>query len=413
MTTLPLADRLQSNSPDPPSSWLPRSTTPLRITKRESSPQSQPPIQRGLARRQSSSYNHVRNSHLVSKSPFKSQIPTSVASTPSPRRVSGEKRPRPVSMQTHENERPLGFKRRQSKAFQGLLEKEPVTKSPFRRPSQPSEAKPPPLPSTSPARPALVSKRLHGPRTVSNGSTQQRRRRRKTVTWDERCDVVEFDRDEDQLQDDFTVSDSESDTMLNQEYTRSDDSMESDEPDRSDAVCGWLDDGLSDEELLQTPHNSRVLTVNVNANAEGPRTPHNSRLLGVNPDAEDGVPYGRSHHVQRAVAAHHRREDLPFSIQDQSSSPSASPHVPPDATTPEISASPTLQASSDQLISSEHSQEHQQQETEVEQDVRMLPPSPSPARRNKISPRTCPDRDSPIPQFQIRPDSIGTENREY
>src|SRR5258708_6949548 len=80
-------------------------TTPLRIAKRDSSKQGLPIV----ARRSSSSYKHLSNNNLVSKSPFKSQIPApSKPSTSShngitfprstPRKVSGEKRPRPDSM---------------------------------------------------------------------------------------------------------------------------------------------------------------------------------------------------------------------------------------------------------------------------------------------------------------------------
>ena len=249
-----------------------------------------------MARRSSSSYKHVFNNNLVSKSPFKSHIPTPVnrsiprsvattalASPKGPRRVSGEKRPRPDSMvqqaeaENAQRVRELGFKRRQSKAFQGLVEKEPVTKSPFRRivspynipdsaapiaidlpvhskltdedttsmeedendsvkekndqtfdvfssaatlkpslsPSRPvtptftlppaspsSPDKRSPLPSAlqgSPARSSLIQRsRLHGPRSRSlSGSPADSasKERRKTVTFDERCDVVEFDRE--------------------------------------------------------------------------------------------------------------------------------------------------------------------------------------------------------------------------
>jgi len=120
----------------------------------------------------------------------------------------------------NENERPFSFKRerRQSKGYQDLIQKEPVTKSPFRQRTPSAEEQPPTQPrldprisvppappcltaSThtsytnsrmSPGRSSLVSKRMHGPR----GSNTGRRERRKTVTFDERCDVVEFDREE-------------------------------------------------------------------------------------------------------------------------------------------------------------------------------------------------------------------------
>ncbi|KAJ7594637.1 hypothetical protein C8J56DRAFT_444291 [Mycena floridula] len=238
----PLRDRLLSNSPDPVKSSILRESgmgwhsppsapaskeqkansliSPLRIAKRDSpSPlRTQPSV----ARRSSSSYKHVRNNHLVSKSPFKSQIPTPATATPTSsrvptafplqsRRVSGEKRPRPMSMHEQaeaENERPFALKRerRQSKTFQGLIEKEPVTKSPFRRQGA-TTPPPPPLPAStsylspdsripapasiavSPGRSSLVSRRLHGPRLSGTG----KRERRKTVTFNEQMDVIEID----------------------------------------------------------------------------------------------------------------------------------------------------------------------------------------------------------------------------
>ncbi|KAI0629085.1 hypothetical protein C8Q77DRAFT_1144912 [Trametes polyzona] len=211
----PLRDRPQSNSPDPNPA---RPTTPLRISKQRDSPQPDQarsprqtlsPRRPGvtvLARRSSSSYKHVRENQLVTKSPFRSLLPQ-----PSPRRVSGEKRPRPVSMTDQaENEHPLGFKRRQSKGFQGLLQKEPVSKSPFLRNSDSTPPEdddvPPPVPpkprprlvnqhsAPSPSRPSLVTRRLHGPRDAGG-----RRQRRKTVTFHPDCDVFEFSPSENEL----------------------------------------------------------------------------------------------------------------------------------------------------------------------------------------------------------------------
>jgi hypothetical protein len=261
----PLRDRLLSNSPDPIKSSILREsgmgwnsppsiqgsissgssgsiTSPLRIAKRDSPARALP------QRRSSSSYKHVRNNNLVSKSPFKSQIPTPLSTPsrhtpitfPSPRNVSGEKRPRPSSMHEqaeNENERPFSLKRerRQSKGFQGLIQKEPVTKSPFKQRTPSAEEQPPlpplpvprvsipsfvstpkpsslnstvpsPAPATaSPARSSLVSRRMHGPRISGSG----RRERRKTVTFDERCDVVEFDKDEETDEDMYSAEEGE------------------------------------------------------------------------------------------------------------------------------------------------------------------------------------------------------------
>ncbi|OBZ69476.1 Septin ring organizing protein mid2 [Grifola frondosa] len=210
---LPLRDRLQSNSPEPAEDgWLSQTTTPLRIAKRDSP---QPQRESQLARRQSSSYKHVKDHQLVTKSPFRSLIPT-----PSPRRVSCEKRPRPISLQV-ENEHPLGFKRRQSKGFQGLLQKEPVSQSPFKKaPNLLALDDVPPLPPPKvagvsshrvPSSSLLVTKRLHGPRDVGRVPSSSRRARRKTVTFDERCDVVEFDVDDIELDEDTFLSDIDQD----------------------------------------------------------------------------------------------------------------------------------------------------------------------------------------------------------
>uniref|UniRef100_A0A8H7XYL3 Uncharacterized protein n=1 Tax=Psilocybe cubensis TaxID=181762 RepID=A0A8H7XYL3_PSICU len=82
-------------------------TSPLRIAKQDSpSGRVRGPA---VARRTSSSYRYVHNNNLVSNSPFKSLIPTPL--TPSTR-------PPPISFPTRK--------------YLGLIDKEPVTKSPFR-----------------------------------------------------------------------------------------------------------------------------------------------------------------------------------------------------------------------------------------------------------------------------------------
>ena len=141
--------------------------SPLRISKNHPNHATSPPpptsSNNGLkapeakppARRGSYSFKHVLNHNLVSKSPFKSQIPSPVPKGKAPatrdspsinmvRKVSGEKRPRPesfIQQAEAENARTVTemvAKRRRSRAFQGLVEKEPVTKSPFRQVLRPS-----------------------------------------------------------------------------------------------------------------------------------------------------------------------------------------------------------------------------------------------------------------------------------
>ncbi|KAG1877598.1 hypothetical protein DFJ58DRAFT_751930 [Suillus subalutaceus] len=243
--------------------WSNTATTPLRIAKRDSSKPAFPLV----ARRSSSSYRHLRNNNL-SSIPTPSRPSTSAHNnvplpTPPSRRVSGEKRPRPDSMHDQaENERPFTLKRerRQSKVYQGLVEKEPVTKSPFKRPPGTREETPPPVPpkfipvppipepsasrsatppkAITPTRPSLVTKRLHGPRTADQPSLERRRQRRKTVTWDERCDVLEFDCEE-----------GENDPF----YSDEDDygTPDPDHPEQAAVICGSLPSELL--ELVDPP----------------------------------------------------------------------------------------------------------------------------------------------------------------
>ncbi|KAI0349954.1 hypothetical protein OH77DRAFT_1464614 [Trametes cingulata] len=263
---LPLRDRPQSNSPEP---HPPRPTTPLRINKQRDSPQPDKPASPRqalsprrqpaplLARRTSSSYKHVRENQLVTKSPFRSLLPQ-----PSPRRVSGEKRPRPVSMTAQaENDHPLGFKRRQSKGFQGLLQKEPVTKSPFRRGSDSTPPDdpdiPPPVPpkprppmnahhsAPSPSRPSLVTRRLHGPRDAG-----RLRQRRKTVTFDPNCDILEFDVAENELDEDAFYSEDDYGHPSDDDMDGSYDYDSSHQPD--DSITGMVDSML-EETRPETP----------------------------------------------------------------------------------------------------------------------------------------------------------------
>ncbi|KAJ7244180.1 hypothetical protein B0H12DRAFT_1129777 [Mycena haematopus] len=356
----PLRDRFLSNSPrwDENSNILDGPdgrVSPLRISKRDS-PLRRPP-QSEVARRNSSSFKHVRNNNLVSKSPFKSQIPTAATPIarqfPSPaRRVSGEKRPRSQSMHDQaeaENDRPFTYKRerRQSKTFQGLLQKEVVTKSPFRQqedPHLPHEPPPvPPVPPTpsripvpsttapSPGRSSLVSKRMHGPRLSG------RRERRKTVTFDERCDVVEFDRDEEDPSDDSAddYGDGDQDNtpdgsdpffapQQQEQPAPSDSSYESidlseangsllpDTPmplglelDPDASITGLVDAMFAPVSGTSTPPPPQQLGSSHTRTFELPPLDHSEdNDHATDLDTEDGVPFGRSHHAARAAAFH-------------------------------------------------------------------------------------------------------------
>lgn len=429
----PLRDRLQSNSPDTNNEWQSPATTPLRISKRDS------PRGGQLARRQSSSYNHLRKNNLVSKSPFRSQIPTPakpLAVVAPTRRVSGEKRARPPSMHEQaENEHPLGFKRRQSKAFQGLIEKEPVTKSPFRHPpsdevyqespltalptrklrrkapeyDNDDDLPPPPppklpfsphatsspsRPAVSPARPSLVSRRLHGPRDA--GGVYGRRARRKTVTFDETCDVVEYDVEDDEMDDsafDWVTDDDDDENRLDTPLhhdTNPDDSYDGSQA-VEDSITGLVDSMLQDADPHTPP-------------------PQESKALPGDLETEDGIPYGRTHHSERAALARQDYLEEPLKelpLPAPEGALTTPPHSRPG--TPLNSVSPGSHMPLGRSTHSERLKAHKEEQgADIEEDVHMLPPSPSPAKRTGILPIVNSNRDSLVPRFDLNVGRLST-----
>ncbi|KAJ6497737.1 hypothetical protein C8R45DRAFT_1211571 [Mycena sanguinolenta] len=443
----PLRDRFLSNSPR---AWNENSNTgrespdvsPLRIAKRDS-PLRRPP-QSEIARRNSSSFKHVRNNNLVTKSPFKSQIPTAATPTtrqfPSPtRRVSGEKRPRPQSIHDQaeaENDRPFAYKRerRQSKTFQGLLQKEVVTKSPFRQQEGHVSDEPPPIPPVpptpsripvpstagpSPGRSSLVSKRMHGPRLSG------RRERRKTVTFDERCDVVEFDRDEDpsdESADDYGGDGDEDNTPdgsdpffapQQQESAQSDSSYESidlseadgsllpDTPmplalelDADTSISGLVDAMFAPVSATSTPPPQQPQQFGSSHTRTFELPPlHNSQDIdhATDLDTEDGVPFGRSHHAARAAAFHEHAVHPPPVPQPHLTSGGSSSRPLPrpdlravDTTPPRPHAGDNIDHSTPPLGRTTHFERrlaaHEEEYDDVvDADVSHLPGSPSPA----------------------------------
>ena len=404
--------------------------SPLRIAKRDTP--GRKVAATGVARRSSSSYNHMRTNNLVSKSPFRSQIPppTKLTSPPPPiqvpRKASGEKRPRPSSMNDQaENEHPMGFKRRQSKGLQGLYQKEPVTKSPFRRVPDREPKPEPPLPpppridrqsTASPTRPSLVTKRFHGPRMVGFNLGAANRARRKTVTFDERCDVVEFDREEHELEEEedgyHTPRDGEDDGP----YAQVDPDTEN-EPDHGieqedsieqefggsngeDSITGLMDSLIHDSQLGDVPCTP----------------PHNSNF----PDdleTEDGVPLGRTHHADRQAAYHeqlaleeHPKIDMPpperSCIWSSASSSPATPlvnHSPPSNSISTGSGLPLGRTTHPERSATSRVRD------EVDKDVQMLPPSPSPSKvpakaGSRYEEGLIPTFDLPVPRRKCEPD---------
>ncbi|KAJ3808317.1 hypothetical protein F5876DRAFT_46244 [Lentinula aff. lateritia] len=446
-----LRDRLLSNSPDfikssilresnmgwnsPPTSSdntaTSSATSPLRISKRESSPNLRP-TQADLARRSSSSYKHMRNNNLVSKSPFKSQIPT--PSTPSrhtalpvsfpTRRVSGEKRPRPPSMHDeaeNENDRPFALKRerKQSRTFQGLIQKEPVTKSPFRQATSSStdvdlkqrKASPPSRIPThsgaSPVRPSLVTKRMHGPRLSG-----AKRERRKTVTFHENCEVVEFSRDEDESSEVF-----ESDEDDNYGNAAEDEVDFFGEGKNEETPHDSYEDiELSDqepEEQLELDADTSItgLVDEIFAGSHQTSTPprHHPNELPPDLETEDGIPLGRTHHADRVIRYHQEHESHPF-VEPAPHTIVHTPTFPIHATaasSPPSTPSHRNRLSSPPLGRSTHFERLQStriEEEAIDRDVKMLPDSPSPM---KLSSKTHLDEASMeglVPKFEL-PDS--------
>ena len=365
----------------------------------------------------------------------------------------------------NENERPLALKRerKQSKVFQGLIEKEPVTKSPFklqqRTPS--SEVKPPsPLSSVvynrssqrpltpppklqpprtssaspSPARSALVSRRLHGPRL---GPKRQEKR---SVHFKDRCDVLEFDREEEEMNEEDAFqnfSEDERDDFYQGMHEEDDPSRGSSHSDHDhDEVM--LDDTsyesiqLSDQgvnpsvpSLLSDPDASITGIVDemfFSSNAANLvsdtsllsdiSTPPRHFDTPTDLETDDGVPFGRSHHVERFLQHHENgsAQQSPHILQPQFSphasplhhnsphrqSPSnypfnfnlptsASPHGPP-ATPPR--RSPGMRFSTPPLGRSTHlerikkaREEEREVEAEDDIDIDKLPASPSPMKK--------------------------------
>lgn len=503
----PLRDRLLSNSPTadpvkssilresglgwnsvspPPSNHRPSTITPLRISKRDSplrSNQHQHPSQ--IARRSSSTYKRLGNNNLVSKSPFKSQIPTpsskssssapvlppkqlatpsamAFPSSPTPRKVSGEKRPRPASMQEQaENERPFAYKRerRQSKGYQGLIQKEPVTRSPFRasisaKPkASGSEAPLPPLPamptlekerkegSPSPTRSSLVSKRLHGPR-LSGSGVEGRRQRRKTVTFDEQCDVVEFDIEEEGDEDPFLDDDEHGDSVemegemgddgeidledlqMEDEHRQAEHQHEDEDEDeiQHDLHNAHPEDSFESIQLGGEADDSITGMVNSmlhNANPSRMSTPPLTPSLPVDlsADAEDGIPYGRTHHSERVRNRESARSPPPRTSSPKQSYPFHSPSPTGDPATPPSHrriASPLSGGSPISNLSPgshiplgrsthiERARADRQVDEEMEEDMGKLPPSPSPMKGVAHAKRSTSPREGLIPRFGIQ-----------
>lgn len=556
------------------------STTPLRIVKREGTPTplTSNRVSHLIPRRSSGSYKAAARNNLVSSSPFKSGKPMGLApagsgqkrslfgvgganvnantqkSGPTLRKASGEKRPRPDSLiqqAEHENAlrvNEIGTRRRQSKSFLGLKEKEPVSKSPFLlgkdsdsdqigqedeigridggderlnmpiaiefptrpdddstspettetdssvnsrehkyavdpqpplpEPPLPYPVRPPehrstpspsferrsPGPSAlqgSPARSSLVQKpRLLGPRsrslsTMASGSPIEIpvRQRRKTVTFDERCDVVEFDREshEDAV---FDTDDDDAygapephnnqDSSLDSINFSAEDELHQAQMAFSAQPMVTLNDPEKFEQSLTGLVDSMMEEVTGLNEPSTPETHSGSfSRIAEDPDlsiggAEGGIPLGRSHHVDRMREHQYDFPDngpIPppnFSPRrdfedDQSSFPNfsnstpqhhshASPRTPSNHGTPMNtsygsygkvpvpSLPPDTECAEDGMhLGRTHHADRVRaaRESGGDLDVKMLPPSPSPAKPIQ---RRCSDPNNAqdlVPRFDL------------
>ncbi|KAH8828187.1 hypothetical protein DL96DRAFT_1602130 [Flagelloscypha sp. PMI_526] len=391
-TKSPLRERLLSNSPDtmkssilresghgwssPPSS---QATSPLRIAKRDSSTSPIRPTQ--VARRTSSSFKHVTSNNLVSKSPFKSQIPASIGRPRGPVPGPPPDSPRKAEL---ENERPFALKRdrRQSKTFQAIMHSEPVSKSPFRRPAHAVPSPQPPS-SVSPIRSALVSRRLHGPR-LSGGAKQQRRKR---VTWGKSMEVLEFEPEEDTSieQQPFVDSDEEEDENLNRlSPDHSLDTQDSPPPPDGDARIDGLVEELMGREAA----------------------PPVARDIPTDLDTEDGVPFSPSHHPDTQDDSHEQQQYTPHPaayLRNEEPRHSDFPFSAPNPTSQDFltpPSSPSLGHTSHtgQIRDTHLNDSTETDDEETEMDVQMRPPSPSPVGgpRTPLLPRAEVDHRFPI-----------------
>jgi hypothetical protein len=276
---------------------------------------------------------------------------------------------------------------------------------------------------------------MHGPRT----SGAARRERRKTVTFHERCDVLEYDREsESEEEDTFRSCDeqepkdldddeyelalaNDTDPFLNQDPShQQDDSMEQERSyESTDLSAAGLNPAVPS--LFSDPDSSitgivdemfaNVRPSTLSDDTSNPSTPPRLHDLPTDLETEDGVPFGRSHHVERFLK--HHRQPAPPQFSPHASprhSPSSYPHnlgLPthaspngPPATPPR--RSPFLH-STPPLGHSAH-QEQQQERDEEEalgRDVDNLPASPSPMKH--VPPSSASRQEGLIASFNLKP----------
>jgi len=286
---------------------------------------------------------------------------------------------------------------------------------------------------------------MHGPR-LSGGA---KRERRKTVTFHERCDVLEFDRDDDSEEedaDDEGHDDSSHDMQGEADpftdplrpNNQHDESMEEDAsyesiqlPDEgfNPSVPSLLSDpdasitGIVDEMFFSS--NAANLLSDVSITSNNTSTPPRHNDIPTDLETEDGIPFGRSHHVDRFLQ--HQHQHSPHHTPPHFSPHASSPvhHSSPNSQSPSAIAhrfnlpthasplgppatpprrSPALRHSTPPLGRSTHAErirkarEEEKEEDETD-DVDKLPASPSPVKRSSTGPSIR--EEGLIPKFDL------------
>jgi hypothetical protein len=260
---------------------------------------------------------------------------------------------------------------------------------------------------------------MHGPRLSG------RREPPKTVIFNERCDVIEFERDEEDPSDDSvdeygdgddqdTTPDGSDPFFAPQEQPAQDSSYESidlseangsllpDTPmplaldlDPDASITGLVDAMFAPVSGTSTPPHQQQQQHSGSAHTRTFEVPPPDRSReetdhATDLDTEDGVPFGRSHHAARA-AAFHEHAAHPPPVPPPHLTPSASRPLPrPDLGAPSDMATPSRQRAGDNIDAplgrtthferrlAAH-EEYDETDDPVAEDVARLPGSPSPA----------------------------------
>lgn len=298
---------------------------------------------------------------------------------------------------------------------------------------------------------------MHGPRLKGGAKRKQR------VIFSERCDVLEFDRDDDTEEEVFH-STGEEDFEDAQEHAESSHELQEEDdpftiPSRRDndgdetmedetsyesiqlsdtglnpSVPSLLSDpdasitGIVEEMFFSSNAANLLSEISMTSMTSDRSTPPRHHDIPTDLETEDGVPFGRSHHVDRFL--HHHQQHSPqvqqlpqFSPHASSPLQRSSPHhaspssfpqaynlpthaspLGPPATPPR--RSPAVHHSTPPLGRSTHverirqARKEERVEEEEADDVAQLPISPSPMKRSSFG--TTHPEEGLIPRFDLR-----------